>query len=161
MLDMELNLYFISNLTTILKLHPKTILRFINEGKIKARKIGRSWMVSEDDFKSYCHSELSSKQPPELPPNYDTIGERISVSAVVEIIEQNSEEASRISNSLIAMLNSEKGKNGKSRFDFFYYPEIQKAKYVFYGKTGFIGRIISTFDGLCRKQGEYNEYSCL
>ncbi len=154
---MELKLYSISDLTTILKLHPKTILRFINEGKIKARKIGRSWMVSEDDLKSYCHSELSNKQPPVPLPNYDTIAERISISAVVEIIEQNSEEASRLSNSLIAMLNSEKGKNGESRFDFFYYPEIQKAKYVFYGNPEFIGRILSTFNGLCRKQGEHNE----
>lgn len=151
---MELKLYSISDLTTILKLHPKTILRFINEGKIKARKIGRSWMVSESDLKSYCHSELSSEQsPPVLQPNYDTIGDRVSVSAVVEIIEQNSEEASRISNSLIAMLNSEKEGNGKSRFDYFYYPEIQKAKYVFYGNPAFIGRILGTFDVLCRKQG--------
>lgn len=154
---MELKLYSISDLTTILKLHPKTILRFINEKKIKARKIGRSWMVSEDDLKSYCHSELSGKASPELLPDYDTIGERISVSTVVEITEQNSEEASRISNSLIAMLNSEKGKNGKSRFDFFYYPEIQKAKYIFYGSPGFIGSILSTFDVLCRKQGENHE----
>jgi excisionase family DNA binding protein len=154
---MELKLYSVSDLTTILKLHPKTILRFIKEGKIKARKIGRSWMVSEDDLKSYCHSELSSEQPPVLLPNYDTIGERVSVSAVVEIIEQNSEEASRISNSLIAMLNSEQEGNGKSRFDFFYYPEIQKAKYIFYGNPAFIGRVLSTFEVLCLKQGENNE----
>jgi hypothetical protein len=31
---MELKLYTISDLTTILNLHPKTILRFIHEGKI-------------------------------------------------------------------------------------------------------------------------------
>lgn len=154
---MKLKLYSISDLTTILKLHQKTILRFIHEGKIKARKIGRSWMVSEDDLKSYCHSELSDKQTAVSLPDYDTIQERIRVSTVVEIVEQNSEEASRISNSLIAMLNSEKGNNGTSRFDFFYYPEIQKAKYVFYGNPAFISRILNTFDGLCRKEGEYNE----
>lgn len=151
---MELKLYSVSELSTILKLHPKTILRFINEGKIQARKIGRSWMVSEDDLKRYCHSELSSEPAQVLVSHYDTIGERISVSAVVEISEQNSEEATRISNSLNALLNSEKEGNGKSRFDFFYYPEIQKAKYVFYGSPGFIGRVLRSFDVLCRKQGE-------
>ncbi len=150
---MDLKFYTISELTAILKLHPKTILRFINEGKIGARKIGRSWMVSEEDLKTYCHGELSGKPLPAQRPNYDTIGERIRVSAVVEIGEQNSEEASRISNSLMAMLNGEKGKSGDSRFDFFYYPEIQKAKYVFYGTSGFIVRILNTFDVLCRARG--------
>lgn len=150
---MKPKLYSILDLNTILKLHPKTILRFIHEGKIKARKIGRSWMVSEDDLKIYCHGELSSKQYPEFSPNYDTLEDRISVSTVVEINEQNSEEASRISNSLLAMLNSEKGSHGKSRFDFFYYPETGKAKYIFYGSPGFIGRIMNTFEVLCNKKG--------
>lgn len=146
---MKLKLYSISDLAPVLNLHPKTILRFIHEGKIKARKIGRSWMVSEDDLKTYCHGELAGKQPPGASPDYGTLSERIRVSAVVEINEQNSEEASRISNSLMALLNSRDDADGKARFDFFYYPEIEKAKYVFYGSPGFIGRIVRTFDGLC------------
>jgi excisionase family DNA binding protein len=153
---MELKLYTISDLKNILNLHPKTILRFIHEKKIKARKIGRSWMVSEDDLKSYCHCELSGKEPPAPAPNYDTLGNRIRVSAVIEINEQNSEEASRISNSMIAMLNSEKGSSGNSRFDFFYYPEIEKAKYVFYGSPGFVEKILHSFNELCRGQGAQN-----
>ena len=154
---MQLKLYSISDLTKILNLHPKTILRFIHEGKIKARKIGRSWKVSEEDLKLYCHGELSEEQTSKQVPNFETIADRINVSAVVEITEQNSEEASRISNSLMAMLNSEKGANGKSRFDFFYYPEIQKAKYVFYGSPDVVSRILSTFDVLCRQKGNDDE----
>ena len=153
---MDLKLYTISDLTTILNLHPKTILRFIHEGKIKARKIGRSWMVGDDDLKSYGHGELADRQAPAPSPSYETLKSRISVSAVIEIIEQNSEEASRISNSLIAMLNSEKGAGGKARFDFFYYPEIEKAKYVFYGSPEFIARILHVFDELCRVHGGDN-----
>lgn len=158
---MEIKLYTILELKDILNLHPKTILRFIHEGKIKARKIGRSWRVSEDDLRVYCHSELSGKRAPAPAPDYNSLGERIRVSAVVEIIEQNSEEASRLSNSLVAMLNSERDSKGNSRFDFFYYPEIQKAKYVFYGSPGFIGTILSTFDELCRAKGDDHESSCL
>jgi|GEM_PF-438903 len=154
---MELKLYTISNLTAILNLHPKTILRFIHEDKIKAKKIGRSWMVSEDDLQSYCHNELSEKQPPIPSPNYDTLKDRISVSTVIQINEQNSEEASRISNSLMAMLNSEKGADCRSRFDFFYYPEIEKAKYVFYGSPQFLVKILQIFDELCHLQGEKDE----
>lgn len=154
---MDLKLYSISDLSAILNLHPKTILRFIHEKKIKARKIGRSWMVNEEDLKIYCHGELSGKLPPELSPKYETLKDRISVSAVVEINEQNSEEASRISNSLMAMLNSYRNINEKPRFDFFYYPEIEKAKYVFYGSSEFIEGIMKTFNILCSQKGDFNE----
>ena len=150
---MESRLYSISELTNILKLHPKTILRFIHEGKIKARKIGRAWRVSESDLKTYCHGELSSvEKSQEITTQYDTLKNRINISAVIEVNEQNSEEASRISNSFMAMLNSEKEYDGKSRFDFFYYPEIERAKYVFYGNTQFILRIINMFDLLAHQK---------
>jgi len=154
---MELKFYTIAELTKILNLHSKTILRFIHEGKIKAKKIGRSWMVSEDALKTYCHNELSGQKPPVQSPHYETLAERISVSAVVEINAQNSEEASRISNTFIAMLNSERGTNGKFRFDFFHYPESEKAKYVFYGTPELIVRILQFFDVLCSRKGDNNE----
>jgi excisionase family DNA binding protein len=146
---MEPKLYSIDDLTSILKLHPKTILRFIHEGKIKARKIGRSWMVSREDLKDYAHGELAGREDTGGSPEYHTMAGRIAVSAVIEINEQNSEEATRISNSLMAMLNCKDESWGKTRFDFFYYPEIRKARYVLYGSPRFIGTVMDSFDALC------------
>ena len=151
---MNTKLYSIIDLSKILDLHPKTILRFIHEGKLRAKKIGRTWKVNEDDLKIFCHGELSNKQPQVASANYETLADRISISAVIEIKEQNSEEASRISNSIMAMLNSDRDSNGKSRFDFFYYPEIEKAKYVVYGTPQFIARVIGAFELLCGMKGE-------
>lgn len=149
-----MKLYSITELSKILDLHPKTILRFIHEGKLHAIKIGRTWKVSEDDLKIFCHGELSDNQTQKPTVDYSTLANRISVSTVIEINEQNSEEASRISNSILAMLNSERDSGGKSRFDFFYYPEIEKAKYVFYGTPQFISRILETFEVMCGVKGE-------
>lgn len=149
-----MKLYSITELSKILDLHPKTILRFIHEGKLRARKIGRAWKVNEDDLKIFCHGEFSDIQAQTPTVDYSTIASRISVSTVIEINEQNSEEASRISNSLLAMLNSERDSDGKSRFDFFYYPEIKKVKYVFYGTPQFIARILETFEVMCGMKGE-------
>lgn len=146
---MEPRLYSIEDLTGILKLHPKTILRFIHEGKLVARKIGRSWMVSEADLKSYVHGELSGRSDHEEAPSGRPLAERISVSAVVEIDEQGSDEASRLSASLMAMLNCKDEAWGPTRFDFFYYPEIRKARYVLYGTAAFIAAALGTFDSLC------------
>ena len=153
---MNQKLYSIADLTDILRLHPKTILRFIHEGKIKARKIGRSWMVGSEELKAYAHSEFApfGSQPgiAREQPNYASLAGRISVSAVVEIDEQNSEEASRISNSLLAMLNSKDESWGPSRFDSFYYPEIRKSKYVLYGTPKFIAAILGSFDRLASQE---------
>jgi excisionase family DNA binding protein len=151
---MEIKMYSISELSGILNLHPKTIIRFIHEGKIRARKIGRSWMVSENELKLYCHGEQENVEPTKLKPEYETINERISVSAVVEIREQNSEEASRLSNTFLAMLNSEKGESSNIRFDSFYFPEAQKSKYVFYGSPEFIGRIMDMFNVISKPKIE-------
>jgi len=146
---MNTKLYSIDDLTKILNLHPKTILRFIHEGKIAARKIGRSWRVAEDDLKTFCHGELAGSKMLELPERSDPLKDRVKVSAVIEISGQNSEEASRISNSIIAMRNSDRDSGGNTRYDFFYYPEIENAKYLFYGSPSYIRRIIGAFEQLC------------
>ena len=145
---METKLYSIEELAGILKLHPKTILRFIHEGKIGARKIGRTWRVSAEDLKKYAHAELDGPGRADAEPRDPSVAPRITVSAVVEIDEQGSEEASRVSNSLMAMLNGKDEAWGPTRFDFFYYPEIRKAKYVLYGSAKFIAAVLGSFDTL-------------
>jgi len=154
---METKLYSINDLTKILDLHPKTILRFIHEGKIAARKIGRSWRVTEEDLKTYCHGELAGLETVKLPARFDGLKDRLKVSAVIEISQQNREEASRISNTILAMRNSDRDTEGNTRYDFFYYPEIESAKYVFYGSPKYISGIISAFEQLCVEQRDQDE----
>ena len=60
--------YSVEDLTEILNLHPKTIRRFIREGKIQGRKIGRTWQVHRDELKEYAHTELINR--PEKPAEY-------------------------------------------------------------------------------------------
>ena len=149
---MESILYSVGELSGILKLHPKTIVRFIREGKIKARKIGRAWMVSQEDLREYAHAELRGKgggSQTSAAPSFDTLGERIAVSAVIEISDTSSEEAGRISSSIMAVLNCKDESWGRSRFDFFHFPETGKAKYVLYGTPAFIRAMLVMFERLC------------
>jgi hypothetical protein len=50
------------------------------------------------------------------------------------------------------MLNSKDESWSKTRFDFLYYPEAQKAKYIFFGRSEFITEILHSFDMLCRQK---------
>ena len=129
------------------------MLRFIHEGKIVAQKVGRSWRISQESLKTYAHAELASVPTVTQPVNYTSMNERMKVSAVIEINEQNSEEASRLSNTLMAALNCKDPSWGDSRFDFFYYPDIQKAKYVLFGSPLFIAEMMSMVGRLSCEDG--------
>jgi len=145
---MNTEFYSVEQLARILQLHPKTILRFIHEGTIKAQKIGRSWRVSQEALKEYSHAELARPLKPSDPREFSLFVNRMKVSAVIEINEQESADASRISNTLLAVLNGKDPAWGESRFDYFYYPETRKAKYVLYGTAAFIAEIMTMFSRL-------------
>jgi excisionase family DNA binding protein len=152
---MEQQFYSVEEIAKILDLHPKTVRRFIREGKLKARKIGRTWKISQENFKEYAHGELKQEEAPEKGQDagidYQGIEQRITVSAVIEITEQESEEASRISNSLIALLNSKDPAWGRTRFDFIYHPEIRKARFILYGSPRFISAVMKSFEVITRQ----------
>ncbi len=145
---METKLYSVEELEQILGLHPKTIRRFIREGKIRGRKIGRSWKVSYDDLRDYAHAELAQvpeKKELKLPDGMSA-GDRIRVSAVVELHEKESDEASRIVNSMIAMLNSKDPSWGSADFRVAQYPESGTARFVFTGTPAFIASVMKMFE---------------
>jgi excisionase family DNA binding protein len=144
----EPRFYSIEELSEILRLHPKTILRFIHEGKIKATKIGRAWKASQEALKEYAHAELVTSPRAEEERSSEPLSSRVTVSAVIEIREYGSAEASRLSNSLMAALNSKDESFGKARFDALYYPEIRTAKYVVYGEPRFISEIMRLVETL-------------
>jgi excisionase family DNA binding protein len=143
---MEPRLYSVDEIARFLDLHPKTVRRFIREGKIKARKIGRAWKIHQDDLREYAHGELAVEQE-ESGFSPDTgLQERISVSAVIEVHEGSRDEASRISNCLIAVLNCKDPSWGKSRYDFIYHPETRKARFILYGSPRFLKDILTAFE---------------
>ena len=148
---MEEKIYSVDEIATILDLHPKTVRRFVREGKLKARKIGRAWKISQEQFKEYAHGELKQEKTREPVVNYQDMEKRITVSAVIEITGQDPEEATRISNSLLAMLNSKDPEWGKARYDFIYDPETGKTRYILYGTPRFISAVMKTFDVLTRQ----------
>lgn len=47
-----LNLYEIPDLAAALGIHPVTARRYLAEGRIPARKLGKSWLVPEDSFQA-------------------------------------------------------------------------------------------------------------
>ena len=149
---MKNKLYTVEDLVEILNLHPKTIRRFIREGRLTGRKIGRAWMVDHESLKAFAHAELAPtddapSDAAAVPEGASGLGpDGIRVSAVVEIDERDPEEASRISNSLIAMLNCKDPSWGPVRYDMMQEPGSRRARFVLYGKPAFIAAMMGLFE---------------
>lgn len=157
---MEDRYYSVDELSGILRLHPKTVRRFIREGRIAGRKIGRAWMVHQEDLKKYAHGELGGGPAGQREAELKSLlpdesrADRITVSAVVELREKDPEEASRISNSIIALLNCRDPEWGKARYDMIHEPERHTARFIFYGTPRFIAAIMKVFDVLTDQEDE-------
>jgi len=143
-------MYTVHELAEILSLHPKTVQRFLREGKIKATKIGREWRVQKEDLRDFAHAELSAL-PADEPRATTRLADRVQVTAVIELDEGHSSEVSRISNSLIAALNSKDPRFGEARYDLVYHPEVRKARFVISGTPLLIRTILELVDVLLQQ----------
>lgn len=54
-----------------LKLHPKTVLRFIREGRLPARRIGKAYRIRRADLDAFAGVPPAAQPPPE--PSVTTI----------------------------------------------------------------------------------------
>ncbi len=97
--------YSVDEIAELLKIHPKTIQRYIREGRLKANKIGKSWRVSGHDLSSFTESGSKSLSDPVLPDKSDE-GSEIRISAVIDIPVFTTDAAVRIANTLTALSNS-------------------------------------------------------
>lgn len=53
---MEEKYYSVEQISEMLNIHPKTIQRYIREGKLRAGKIGKSWRVTGHDLSVFMES---------------------------------------------------------------------------------------------------------
>jgi excisionase family DNA binding protein len=69
-----------------LRLHPKSVLRFIREGRIKASKVGRAWRITRAEVNRFAG--LGDPEP--------AIGITARATAIIELEDLTTDEAQRI-----------------------------------------------------------------
>lgn len=89
--------YTVEQVADMLSLHPKTVQRYIREGKLRANKIGKSWNITKHDLNVFTKKEDSGEET--------NSKEKTMVSSVVDIFVDDLEDSSRIVNALTATLN--------------------------------------------------------
>lgn len=104
--------YTVEQISEMLNMHPKTIQRYIREGKLKAAKVGKGWRVTGHDLSVFTGG---SEKEPVRKPGFDGDERKITVSSVVDIEVLDNSEALRIVNTVTALMNSKPSEYGRSK----------------------------------------------
>ncbi len=105
-----------------LKLHPKTVLRLIHEGRLRGVRIGKSYRIQDSDLRAFAGVTEGSQGP----------GLRARITCVAEVEDVTLEQASRIANVLSAALISDHARPVPLHMTTAYDPEASKLKAVLF-----------------------------
>lgn len=145
---MEEKFYTIDQIVEKLGMHHKTIRKFITEGKLRANKVGKQWRISGHDLSIFMENNnvnISSRDEIENEKIEFSTSEvhnksrfsKINVSTVVDINEVGMDEYMRVSNTLIAIMNSKDSKMGNSTINIKHYPKERNLKVMLWGDAEF------------------------
>ena len=125
----------VEQISELLNIHPKTIQRYIREGKLRAVKIGKSWRVSGHDLSVFIE-------------NNSVYGEKtnakrtITASSVIDIETTGSEDAVRIMNLLTSTLNAKPPEFTKVSMQSQYIERENKVRVTFWGDIRIMSVIV-------------------
>ncbi len=130
----------------LLKMHIKTVQRYIREGKLRANKVGKSWRITGHDLSVFAEGSQERAGSPlgmEIPP-----AERVKISAVADIAATGREEAIRIMNTLTAVMNVKPPEYGASTLQVQYLESECKVRVMLWGNLKFTEAMFSSMAAL-------------
>jgi|TARA_Y100000310_G_scaffold341446_1_gene440604 excisionase family DNA binding protein len=128
----------VDQIATLLGLHPKTVRGFIRDGRLPASKIGKQYRIASKDLDLF--TGRSSSLPAEAEPSRQS--RTVRVSSVVDVEAIDAEEATRLTNSVMAVMNGKEPSYGQARADVIFYAEENRAKVILYGGSQFTSRML-------------------
>jgi excisionase family DNA binding protein len=144
--------YTVEQISELLDIHPKTIQRYIREGKLRAVKIGKSWRVTGHDLSLF--TEHGGAAPGETARNHDQAVSTATVSAVVDVSVNGKDDAIRIMNTLTAALNAKPPEYGQSSMSSQFIAEENKVRVMLWGGVRFMAAMM---DAISMLTEEYKE----
>lgn len=148
---MEERYFTVEEIGEMLKMHPKTIQRYIREGKLRAVKYGKAWRVTGHDLSLFTESALYAEMQSEKA--FRDSDKQIAVaSAVVDINVFGREEAIRILNALTAALNAKPPEYGGSSMQGQYIEQEQKVRITLWGEPAIVALLLTSVAELTKRE---------
>ena len=133
-----------------LGVHPKTIRRYINSGKISAQKISGSWRINPESLDVYidscesnsCHHEQVSKDDfcIFMDSEYFDSDDVIQVCTIVDYYVQDDRVKELLKDVMIIVAEYSLS-NNKSRFNYVYDDADSKMRLVFWGAPSYMEQV--------------------
>lgn len=136
--------YSVDQAADMLSLHPKTLRRYINEGKLRANKVGKQYRISGHDLSVFVEGR-------DIIPGREREDDcvcSIDVSAVADIAVRSGGEAERIERTLIAALNSKDSSYGSSSMSIQRQAGTNKLRVMLWGTPVFITVMLECISAL-------------
>lgn len=114
----------------MLHLHPKTLRRYITEGKLRANKVGKQYRINGHDLSIFVEGRDDAGTEGFVP--------TVEVSAVADIAVRGRDEADRIESMIIAALNSKDPSYGASSANVQRSAGDRKVRVMLWGTPRFI-----------------------
>ena len=144
---MQEHYYTVEQVSERLQMHPKTVQRYIREGKLHAVKVGKGWRVSGHDLSVFTES---------VPPQ---VGEQpvAVVSCVADIYAADRDAAIRLMNTLGAAHTSKPADIGAGSLQTQYIPEERKLRVTLYGGARFAAAMLDAIAMLTDEPSDRGE----
>ncbi len=143
--------YTVDQIAELLKIHPKTVQRYIREGRLRASKVGKSWRVTGHDLSLFTEGGSEIVSPPvDSGKHFDA--EDTKVSAVIDIPVASMQESIRIANTLTAISNSKPAGYGTSSLQTQYLMTEQVIRVMVWGSLCFVQIILDSIASLSDNQ---------
>jgi excisionase family DNA binding protein len=132
--------YNIEQISEMLNIHPKTIQRYIREGKLNAKKIGKGWRISGHDLSVFAEGVKAVSGDDVQPATPKE--EKIRASSVIDIQVSDKNEADRIINILVAAMNVKPPELGRSSMHAQYIEDERRVRITLWGNLEFLTEVL-------------------
>lgn len=148
---MDKNYYTVEEVAGLLSLHPKTIRRYIREGRLEAKRIGKSYVIHGHALSLFTESPQHAKSDTaEVDETATTIctQKHVRVSSVVDIDAVDTEDSMRITNTLLAAMNARPAEMEHVRLDSRYDNVQRQLRILLWGPPIFIATMLQAVETL-------------
>ena len=155
---MENKFYTIDQVAEILGIHHKTVRKFIKEGKLNANKLGKQWRISPIDLERFTKVEDSIDESESI--SYDEeielsnnalnfeVKNEIKVSSVIDLEGIDSDEYSRISNMLLAVMNCKNDSLQKNTINIKYSKNVNRLRVMLWANINTTKEVLDVIEML-------------
>src|SRR5262245_48135675 len=137
-------LYTPDQVAQLLNLHVRTIRRYLREGRLKGKRIGKEYRITRADLDEFTGDRTGAL------PAVPVVGRKrhVVASSIVDVDVVSPEESHRVTTMLMASLNSRRGVGDFPSVNSIYYPEQAKLRITITANLELTASMLELVDGM-------------